>query len=227
MSTETLQAIGGALGVLIIAMLGYLTASVQAHTREIAANRAAAAARPAQPPPRSPRATDLMGAGAVARAAPLWNQLNDPLSTGVLPAQRFQECGEECVAEVIYQQHGVEVSADALRAQLRGPQGQAITSGQDLVKLLARNNVGADLRTWPAAEAPVHIRESAAAGRAVIVLGRWISPTVLHWVLVTTADATGIGYNDPWGGLRQTATWAAFGDRYGGQLVTITRTPDA
>lgn len=226
MSTETLQAIGGALGVLIIALLGYLTASVQAHTREIAANRAAVAARPAQPPPRSPRATDLVGAGAAVRPAPLWNQLQDPLSTGVLPVQRYQECGEECCAEVIYQQHGVEVSADALRSQLRGPQGQALTSGQDLVKILKRNNVSADMRTWPVDQAPLHLRESAAAGRAVIVLGRWISPTVLHWVLVTAADATGIGYNDPWGGLRQVATWEAFSERYGGQLVTVTRGPD-
>ena len=95
-----------------------------------------------------------------------------------------------------------------------------------MVKILGRNNVPAEMRTWPAADAPAHLRESAAAGRSVIVLGRWISPTVLHWVLVTTADPAGIGYNDPWGGLRQTATWAAFGERYAGQLVTVTRAPD-
>lgn len=226
MSTETMQAIGGALGVLIVAMLTYIAAEVRAHTREIQANREAIIAHAAPPPPRSPRATDLVGAGAAVRPAPAWDQLQDPLSTGVLPAQRYQECGEECCAEVIYQQHGVEISADALRSQLRGAGGPALTSGQDLVKILRRNNVAAALHTWPAAEAPGHIRESAAAGRSVVVLGQWISPTVLHWVLVTTADLAGVSYNDPWGGLHQTATWAAFGERYAGQLVTVTRAPD-
>jgi hypothetical protein len=127
---------------------------------------------------------------------------------------------------VIYQQHGVEVAADALRAQIHGAQGGALTTGDDLVKILARNNVAAQLRTWPGDQAPAHILESAAAGRAVILLGRWLAPTVLHWVLAVGADNAGITYHDPWGGFRLQVPWATFAERYAGQLVTITRAPD-
>jgi hypothetical protein len=227
MNPATMQLIGAAVGALVIALLGYLTAMVQAHTRAIAANQAALAARPAQAPPRSPRASDTAGGGAAVRPAPAWNQLADPLSQGGLPAQRYQECGEECCAEVIYQQHGVEVSADALRARIHGAAGTGLTAGPDLVKLLGLNNVAAELHTWPVGEAPAHIQASAAAARAVIVLGTWISPTVLHWILVTAADSAGIHYNDPWGGLKLSIPWATFAERYGGQLVTVTRAPDA
>lgn len=222
------QAIIAALGAFIVAALGYITATLQANTRTLEAaatartvDQAAAVVGGRRSADRSP------GGGGGGRAAPLYDQLRDPLPDGGLPAGRYNECGEECCSMVIHQQHGVEVSADALRAQLGGPGRAPITDGPDLVKILGHNNVAAGIHGWTAAEAPAHITASCAAGRSVIVLGRWLSPTVLHWVLVTTADATGIGYNDPWGGVRGAATWELFGQRYGGQLVTVTRPPDA
>jgi hypothetical protein len=234
MNPATLTAVGVALGTVLVAMLAYIAASLQARTAAIHAKAASDAAIAAAVPPRAPRrATDPVGGGhdvgadpKPARAFPLWDQLADPLSTGVLAEQRYNECGEECCAEVIYQQHGVEVNADALRAQIHGAGGTGLTTGMDLVKILTRNNVPAVRHPWSLAEARVHLQASSAAGRAVIVLGRWISPTILHWVLVTAADGAGVSYNDPWGGLRIVIDWATFTERYAGELVTVTRAAD-
>lgn len=227
MSPVVLQSIGAAVGALVLALLGYLTASVQAHTRELAAQQAAAIAKEQAAAARGRRATDAGGGATPTRAAPLWNQLNDPLSQGGLPLQRYNECGEECCAEVIWAQHGVEISADALRSQLRGPAGSALTTATDLVRILARNNVQATAVDDAADVVAAALQLATSEGRMAIALGRWVSPTILHWVLVTRADAAGCGYNDPWGGLRHAVDWTAFRARYAGTLVLIQRTPDA
>jgi len=226
MGPDLQSAILVAVGGLLVAVMSYLAATLQARTAALqaAAGQAAAiaAAQAAAPPPPPP-----VGGGAIPRPYPLWDQLKDPLPTGALPAGRYDECGEECCSMVIHQQHGVEVSADALRAQLGGAGRGPLTDGPDLVRILARANVAAALHSWPTADAPGHVRASIGAGRGVIALGHWISPTVLHWILITTADGAGVGYNDPWGGVRATATWATFEERYAGEMVTIIRRPDA
>jgi hypothetical protein len=227
MSPLMVQGIVAGVGALVIALLGYLTASTQAHTREIGDAKSLAAAAALAATARGGAVPDPVGAGGLVRAYPVWDQLRDPLPTGTLPGGRYDECGEECCSMVIQQQHGVEVSADALRAQLGGARRGPLTDGPDLVRILGRANVGAELHPWPPADAPGHVRASVAAGRGVIALGHWISPTVLHWVLITTADNNHAGYNDPWGGVRASMTWAQFGERYAGEMVTITRTADA
>jgi len=226
MSTEVTQAIAAAFGTLLIAVLGYLAAVVSAHTKALTQANNTLLATTASARQRPARASDQPGGAAVVRPYPLWNQNDDPLPTGALPSQGYNECGEECCAEVIMAQHGVEVEADALRAQLRGPGGQALTTAGDLVKILGRNNVGAVALAPGQGELQGVIAAAAAEGRPTIVLGRWISPDVLHWVLVTTADAGGCQYNDPWGGVRRAVTWDELRAKYAGSLVEVTRRPD-
>lgn len=227
MSPVVLQAIGVAAGALILAVLGYCTAAVQAHTREIAAQQAllAAAATPQRVTPS--RASDRAGAGAVVRHAPLWNQLADPLPDGTLPAQRFNECGEECCAMEISRQHGVPLSADALRFLLGGPGRGALTTAQDLVRALALCNVPATARDVAIAGVAGEIQSICSAGGSVMALGNWVDPAVLHWILVTRADGQGCSANDPWGGRRRSWGWAAFQAVYAGELVRSMRAPDA
>jgi hypothetical protein len=211
-----------ALATFAVAVLAYLTAQVRAHAAAIAAQQIALVAR-GLAAPHKPDA----GAGATQRPAPLWNQLADPLPTGALPQYGYEECGEECVAEVIYAQHGVAVEADWLRYQLGGPARRGLTTAADLQRLLALANVAALVAEPPAAALPAELQRICGAGRMAIVLGAWITPGVLHWVLVTRADAQGVGYNDPWGGVRRTAAYRDLGARYAGALVEITRAPDA
>jgi len=226
MSNEALQLIGAGVGAVVIAALAYIVAWLRAHTLAIAANTAAILKAGGQPPPRSARATDLVAAALPGRAAPLWNQLNDPLPNGQLPSWRYEECGEECCAEVICAQHGVEISADALRAQLGGPGRRGLTTGADLARILARANVQSAVMESQADNAPEQIQAATTAGRMVIALGHWLDPQVLHWVLVTRSDKAGCSYNDPWGGRRISTDWHLFAARYAGELVVVLRSPD-
>jgi len=226
MNQEVWQAVGVALGAVVVAALGYLTAAMNAHTRALEAQQTALLARPAQPPVRSARATDAAGAGVIVRQAPRWDQLADPLPDGSLPAQRWNECGEECAAMEISRQHGVPLSADALRALLGGPGRVALTTAQDLVRCLALCNVPARAEAVPAGDVAARLQDLTGAGGTAICLGTWVSPGVEHWILVTRADAGGCGANDPWEGRRRIWSWAAFRDLYGGELVSSQRAPD-
>lgn len=211
----------------LIAALGYLAAQLNAHTRALTESNTALLSVAAAQRPRGARATDQNGGGATARPYPVWNQLDDPLPTGTLPSLGYEECGEECCAMVIAAQHGVEVEADALRAQLGGPGGQALTSAGDLVKILGRNNVAAVAISPAVDDLAAVVQAAIGDGRAAVVLGHWLAPGVLHWVLVTRADAAGCGYNDPWGGRRVVRDWADFRALYAGSVVEVTRRPDA
>lgn len=227
MSQTDWQLIAGALAAVIAAFGAYIVAVLNAHTKALQAQQAQLAAPPRPPAPRAPRATDLEAGAGPARGAPLWNQLNDPLPTGALPSWRYEECGEECCAEVIYAQHGVEVSADALRAQLGGPGRRGLTTGADLSRILLRANVSSAVMEAAADNAPQQIQAATAERRMVIALGHWLDPAVLHWILITRADAAGCSYNDPWGGRRLSVDWHTFGQRYAGDLVVVLRAPDA
>lgn len=226
MPNEIWAAIGAALGTLTLALLTYLTARLQQSTSAIeqhtavtaAATKSGVAVRPAP---------DRRGGGGAARDYPRWNQLQDPDPSGALPAARWDECGEECCAEVVYRQHGVPVEADYLRYLLRGPGGQPLTTAQDLVAILAKCNVDSVASTPPAAQLQAAVLGAVREGRAVILLGRWDAPTVLHWILATSADTATVGVNDPWGGVRKQLSWTQVTPLYAGEIVTVTRKPDA
>lgn len=222
-----LQPLIGAAIIFGVAVLGYLTAMVQAHTRAISANQAALLTTLAGRRGAVPAVAHVGGSASAGRQAPLWNQLNDPLPTGALPAQRYNECGEECVAMVIYAQHGVSVEADYLRWQLGGPSRSGLTDGADLVTLLARNNVPAQLVTLASAAMALRLQAITESGKSAIVLGDFDAPGILHWILVTRADSRGCGFNDPWGGVRKAATWADLVPHFDGQLVEVVRVGDS
>jgi len=227
MSQQVLAAIGAAAGAVILAALAYIAAVIQQHTKALADQATKTAAVLRTTGTRVEGGAQAAAAGGGGRQPPLWNQLADPLPTGALPVWRYEECGEECVAEILYAQHGVEVLADALRAQLGGPGRRGLTTGADLVRLLNRNNVPATFLTPPAGAVAAQVQACTMAGGVVIALGRWISPTVLHWILVTRADNAGCGANDPWGGVRRSWDWADFEAHFGGDLVAVRRKPDA
>jgi hypothetical protein len=168
----------------------------------------------------------LAGGGKGKVTLPLWDQLSDPLPDGTLSAQRADECGEEACAMVIWWVHGVEVSADALRYELRGAIGSALTNAAALVQLLTRNNVMAVQQTPQTGEVEKYLLNVVNAHRLAICLGNWVSPAVPHWVVVTTASANGVTVNDPWGGRRYNIAWPDFKRLYLGSLVDVHSLPD-
>ena len=202
---------------LAVAMLAYLSAVLRGQAGAIA-----------QSVHTATRLVSAQAAGGGGRPAyPVWNQLADPGLGEGLPTGRYEECGEECCSMVIMEQHGVPTSADHLRVLLGGPARGPLTNADDLKRLLGQCNVPAAVELVDADGVDAALARITQAGGSAIALGRWVAPGVLHWILVTRADQSGCGANDPWMGRRRTWTWAAFHAAYAGELVVVTRQPDA
>jgi hypothetical protein len=213
-------------GLFVAALFTWLTAIVNRNTRAIQAHETVVKGLARATGTRVEGGARGGSGAARARGYPLWNQLGDPDPSGVLPVQRWNDCGEECCAELIARQHGVQVEADYLRFLLGGPRRLGQTTAEDLVKILALNNVAAEVQTPPAPALPVALQAATSKGMAVIVLGRWVAPGILHWVLCTRSDPAGMSANDPWGGVRRSWAWSDAERAYAGELVVVTRSPD-
>jgi len=217
MDQATINALLGAGALLAIALMGFLTAFVRQRTNELTAHLQVITK---QTMPRFRGG----GGGAV---FPTWNQLTDAGVGGVLPTGRYEECGEECCSMVIMQQHGVQTAADVLRTLLGGPSRGPLTTAADLARLLGMNNVTAAVQPADSAHVAQDLQDVCARGGCAIALGTFVAPGVLHWILVTRADNVGCGANDPWMGRRRIWTWEAFRPLFAGDLVVVTRPPDA
>lgn len=133
-------------------------------------------------------------------AAPVWNQLNDPLPDAAQDPYATTDCGEESTAMAIAACGGPPLPAGVLRQLLGGPQRPGLSTATDLVYLLKLFKVPAHERNCPADVAWIEWQHSFAAGFLAIGLGWWVTDGYPHWVLIRGIDNDSLTFNDPWGG---------------------------
>lgn len=119
----------------------------------------------------------------------------------------------------IYHRWGLELPAGVLRTLIPNKQATGASSGQELVRLMRLFNMRPVALTL-GADASVHLlSRSVLQGVPPIVLGYWVSPLILHWVLVVDTPATGVVVNDPWGGVRRFIPTDLYLQRYAGVCI--------
>lgn len=230
----TPEALAGALGVLATAMAG--VALLMARTYVQVANILQGLHRAGVPMRGGQGAATLASSSSVtspatrplarpALWAPRWDQNNDRLPDGSLDRYSSTDCGEECVAEVVYAVRGVPLTAGDVRYLLGGAQRIGTTSGRDLVQALAVCHIPAKSVDLDSTAAQASVLGVFQDGRFSVALGEWVTPGMLHWVLIRRADATGILFNDPWGGRQRSLTWQDFQRLYKGVLVDVMERP--
>lgn len=150
---------------------------------------------------------------------PAWNQNRDPLPDGQEDPYHDTDCGEECAAMRIYYRTGVELPAGVLRELIPGHARRGETSGMDLVGVMRLFGLSPVYKRVATDAVQLLLGEAVRKGIPAIVLGTWVAPTVLHWVLVVGADGGGVWVNDPWGGVRRYIPWGIFLHRYAGECI--------
>lgn len=152
---------------------------------------------------------------------PVWNQLNDPLPDGNQDAFSTSDCGEECVAEVVYGLRGVVVSAGAIRYMLGGALRTGLSTAADLVSVLRIDNIPSAGVSCGWADALPLLERQSVAGQPSILLGTWLGGSALHWVVATTVADGVLHFNDPWGGSRRKMAYSDALPLYQGSLVLV------
>jgi hypothetical protein len=138
---------------------------------------------------------------------PRWDQLNDPDANGGLDPLRTNDCGEECAAELLYYWTGQEVSAFQIRLDLPGHAESAQTTGADIAGYLRSRGIPAMRHEVPPGRYRKLIGRQLESGSPCALLGYWIAPNILHWVVAKGYGQGLLVYNDPWGGVVQERSW--------------------
>lgn len=163
-----------------------------------------------------------VGAGVrPALAAPIWNQLNDPLPDAQQDPYATTDCGEEATAMAIAACGGPQLPAGVLRQLLGGPQRPGVTDAAALVYLLNLFKIPAHPRQCDPDTAWIEWSHAFDAGKLVIALGYWVSAGYLHWVLIRQTGPQALTFNDPWGGTEKEMDKATALKLYQGSYVHI------
>ena len=171
--------------------------------------------------------TSTEGAGgAAANVGPLnwlptWKQTGGVLPDGAVDPAQYNDCGETCVAMVIAAVKGVLLEPGYVRQQLGGPNRSGLTNANDLVTALLMSHIPATELSNNASEGWRQLMAHWALACPVIVLGNWLSPTSLHWYLLSGYGAGVMKFRDPWTGTEVGLTQAQFAKLYNGSMVTI------
>lgn len=119
----------------------------------------------------------------------------------------------------IYYRTGLELPAGVIRTLIPDKGSTGATTGPELVAVMRRFQL-TPVHLTPGTNAVRHyIERSVTASVPPIVLGTWVSPKVLHWLLVVDAMQTGMVVNDPWGGRRYFLPWDLALRRYAGSCI--------
>jgi hypothetical protein len=152
---------------------------------------------------------------------PNWKQFGTLLPDGSPDPAQYNDCGETCVSMVVAAVHGTPIEAGSVRQAIGGSSRSGLTIGADLVAAFSYYNVAAASQDLPGPIALSVIRALRLQANPTIVLGRWLNPSSLHWILVWDTAAGIVGYCDPWSGQRQTMASSTFLAKYAGTVVQV------
>lgn len=129
---------------------------------------------------------------------PLISQRGAPNPGGSPDPAGDTDCGEACISAAVLALRGVYFSPGAMRQALRLPVDNGRTGSSDLAELWVAFGGRADLVdiTWPNGKLQ---QRSLRHGRHYLpMLGNWIAPGLLHWVLAYANASGGYWVVDPW-----------------------------
>lgn len=152
---------------------------------------------------------------------PTWSQNADPDPTlGTDPYERT-DCGEECCAIVQFGAGLGYVTETQVRDAMPGHGGHGETTGSDIATYLESIGlVAASIAIAPQI-LQLYIKKRVALGRPLILLGYWVVPTVLHWVVVIGYGNDHMFYIDVWDGRVKALHWKQVRALYFGTGVEI------
>jgi len=167
-----------------------------------------------------------VGGGAVQNIGPLvwqpiWRQTGGVLPDGSVDPQQYNDCGETNVAATVRAIRGVPKEPGEYRQQLGGPSRSGLTTADDLVRLLALNNVSAHAISTDALHA-WNLCVSAWSNRnPVYALGSWLSPASLHWLSLRDKRPEFLVFGDPWTGTEVSIAHDRWTAQYAEWLVVV------
>lgn len=156
---------------------------------------------------------------------PTWSQNADPDPSGFADPFAATDCGEECCSIVLFAQMHTYTTAGQVRRAMPGHEKQGETTADDIAHYLEEAGLFPMSLHRNSAQLKSFLKYSLDRDMPSIVLGNFISPTVLHWVVVIGYGDDHCLYIDPWYGRLDAKHWKDFLALAEGDVV-LSRTRD-
>lgn len=114
----------------------------------------------------------------------------------------------------------IELSAFEIRLEIPGHAHDARTTAEDISNWLRRQHIAADAVHLEARGVRTLIHDQVGHRRPGCILGEYVAPGHLHWIVYRGAGDGHVGINDPWFDQYRKASWGWLLQRYAGALVT-------
>lgn len=151
---------------------------------------------------------------------PWWSQLKDVIpQTGQPDTFARSDCGEECVCMLLWYWQQKYLREDQVRSVIPGHAGHGETTGSDLAYALQWYNLEAQAMNIGAGKVREWAKAELTKERPVLVLGRWIDPSVLHWYLLLGFGNGAAVAMDPWSGEMKVLAWSVVQSLATGDVV--------
>lgn len=177
---------------------------------------------------------DVLGAGGgssstppfTLSALPAWSEQSAIGDDGAPANQHDNLCGEVCVSAIVAAVHGVPTDPTDHRTHAHGLGGSALTTADDVQRMLQHCSVGATGRVigWGDAHMLITARLAEGCYTVVLIAPSWVG-FVLHWVVPVGHGVGGYNVYDPWTGTIRTVSDNDMARWYGGQIVTTSAHP--
>lgn len=156
---------------------------------------------------------------------PIWNQLRDHAVEGA-DENRSNNCGPECVAEVLEYVTGYEEYADSIVDREYGGEHDGYTNVPHLAHYLETEcHIPVTVHQCQAGEAWQHISNAVAHGCACIGLfyANWRARTGGHFMVIFGRTGQYAAISNPWGGIDELLTEQQFASGWNGYLIVCRR----
>lgn len=148
--------------------------------------------------------------GVVLDGFPTWSQNADPQSDGTQDPFATTMCGEECCSIVQMGQTMEYRTESQVRDAMPGHQGHGETTAADLAGYLESVGLYPLVQQRSAGSLKSFLKYALDRGMPCIVLGHFLSPNVLHWVVVIGYGDDHCLFIDPWYGRLDARHWRPF-----------------
>lgn len=153
-------------------------------------------------------------------APPIVGQNVALLPDGTVDPDHKTDCGESCVSSVVWASTEYSISPGCIRQAMNptGPDG--LTTGQMLARFLNGVGVRATRDVLYHGEIWKHLAELRNHGKYQIMLGNWLDPVLLHWVVAYERSSTGVWVMEPWSATRREYQQQFVNASSAGEVVT-------
>lgn len=141
--------------------------------------------------------------GTTLPAPPIVGQNVTLLPDGTVDPDHATDCGESCVAAVLLAHSGFEITPGCVRQAIAPGSTTGLTTGGMLARFLNGVGVRAIREYVYTADIWEHLADLRHHGKYVILLGNWLDPLLLHWVVAYQRTSTGVWVMEPWTGTRR------------------------